>query len=140
MQSAVDYAFKSVAASRKQRVSGMRWTLEGARSMLNVRAAFQSDHWRSFLNWYPCLLTGGTPVTPSSSQAFDFVDRVLLDPEVHKRFTKDPLGNGINTIYSNCSDVGVKDYTNFESEPGRLNITISFDGATDYFTTRHRGC
>ncbi len=30
--------------------SGMRWTLEGARSMLNVRAAFQSSHWRTFLN------------------------------------------------------------------------------------------
>jgi len=29
--------------------SGMRWTLEGARSMLNVRAAFQSDHWETFL-------------------------------------------------------------------------------------------
>ena len=28
--------------------SGMRWTLEGARSMLNVRAAFQSDYWRRF--------------------------------------------------------------------------------------------
>ncbi len=30
--------------------SGMRWTLEGARNMLNVRAAHQSDHWRKFLN------------------------------------------------------------------------------------------
>ncbi len=30
--------------------SGMRWTLDGARSMLNVRAAFQSDHWRGFLD------------------------------------------------------------------------------------------
>jgi len=29
--------------------SGMRWTLEGARSMLHVRAAFQSDYWESFL-------------------------------------------------------------------------------------------
>jgi len=29
--------------------SGMRWTLEGARSMLHVRAVFQSDHWESFL-------------------------------------------------------------------------------------------
>ena len=28
--------------------SGMRWTLEGARSMLNVRAAFQSDYWDNF--------------------------------------------------------------------------------------------
>ena len=31
--------------------SGMRWTLEGARSMLNVRAAFQGDHWREFVDW-----------------------------------------------------------------------------------------
>ena len=30
--------------------SGMRWTLEGARSMLHVRATFQSDHWRKFLD------------------------------------------------------------------------------------------
>lgn len=28
--------------------SGMRWTLEGARSMLNVRAVFQSDYWDQF--------------------------------------------------------------------------------------------
>lgn len=28
--------------------SGMRWTLEGARSMLDVRAAFQSDYWHEF--------------------------------------------------------------------------------------------
>ena len=26
----------------------MRWALEGARSMLNVRAAFQSDYWDEF--------------------------------------------------------------------------------------------
>jgi hypothetical protein len=28
--------------------SGMRWTLECARSMLNVRAVFQSDYWKQF--------------------------------------------------------------------------------------------
>ena len=28
--------------------SGMRWTLEGARSMLNLRAVFQSDYWNKF--------------------------------------------------------------------------------------------
>lgn len=28
--------------------SGMRWTLEGARCMLNVRAVFQSDYWNKF--------------------------------------------------------------------------------------------
>ena len=36
------------------------------------------------------------------NQAFDFVDRVLVDPEVHSAFSKDQLGNGIHTIYSNC--------------------------------------
>ena len=30
--------------------SGMRWTLEGARNMLHLRATFQSDHWRTFLD------------------------------------------------------------------------------------------
>lgn len=30
--------------------SGMRWTLEGARQMLHLRAAFQSDYWRPFLD------------------------------------------------------------------------------------------
>lgn len=35
-------------------------------------------------------------------QAFDFVDRVLLDREVHSIYSKDQLGNGIKTIYSNC--------------------------------------
>jgi hypothetical protein len=43
-------------------------------------------------------------VTPT--QAFDFVDRVLLDPEVHNLFSKDQLGIGINTIYCQyCSDL-----------------------------------
>lgn len=37
-----------------------------------------------------------------SDQAFDFVDRVLVDSEVHSLFCKDQLGNGIHTIYSNC--------------------------------------
>jgi hypothetical protein len=36
------------------------------------------------------------------NQAFDFVDRVLVDSEVHSLYCKDQLGNGINTIYSNC--------------------------------------
>jgi hypothetical protein len=35
-------------------------------------------------------------------QAFDFVDRMLVDPDVHTMFSKDQLGNGINTVYSNC--------------------------------------
>ncbi len=40
------------------------------------------------------------------NQAFDYIDRVLVDPEVHTLFSKEQLGNGINTIYSlNCSDL-----------------------------------
>lgn len=46
----IEGACRHLVKDRMER-SGMRWTLEGARSMLNVRAAFQSDHWRTFLNW-----------------------------------------------------------------------------------------
>ncbi len=46
----IEGACRHLVKDRMER-SGMRWTLEGARSMLNVRAAFQSDHWRSFLDW-----------------------------------------------------------------------------------------
>ena len=46
----IEGACRHLVKDRMER-SGMRWTLEGARSMLNVRAAFQSDHWRSFLKW-----------------------------------------------------------------------------------------
>jgi len=34
--------------SARMQVPATRWTLEGARSMLNVRAVFQSDHWKTF--------------------------------------------------------------------------------------------
>ncbi len=47
----IEGACRHLVKDRMER-SGMRWTLEGARSMLNVRAAFQSDHWRPFLNWH----------------------------------------------------------------------------------------
>ncbi len=46
----IEGACRHLVKDRMER-SGMRWTLEGARSMLNVRAAFQSDHWQSFLHW-----------------------------------------------------------------------------------------
>ena len=40
------------------------------------------------------------------NRAFDHVDRLLADPDVHSLFSKTQLGNGINTIYSNsCSDL-----------------------------------
>lgn len=47
----IEGACRHLVKDRMER-SGMRWTLEGARSMLNVRAAFQSDHWQSFLAWH----------------------------------------------------------------------------------------
>lgn len=46
----IEGACRHLVKDRMER-SGMRWTLEGARSMLNVRAAFQSDHWRAFVDW-----------------------------------------------------------------------------------------
>lgn len=46
----IEGACRHLVKDRMER-SGMRWTLEGARSMLNVRAAFQSDYWRRFLEW-----------------------------------------------------------------------------------------
>ncbi len=40
------------------------------------------------------------------NQAFDFVDHVLIDQDVHAMFSKEQLGNGIKTIYSNsCSEL-----------------------------------
>jgi hypothetical protein len=45
----IEGACRHLIKDRMER-SGMRWTLEGARSMLNVRAAFQGDHWEAFLN------------------------------------------------------------------------------------------
>lgn len=45
----IEGACRHLVKDRMER-SGMRWTLEGARSMLNLRAVFQSDHWSTFLN------------------------------------------------------------------------------------------
>jgi hypothetical protein len=45
-----EQGYDDLVKDRMER-SGMRWTLEGARSMLHVRAAFQSDHWRAFLDY-----------------------------------------------------------------------------------------
>jgi hypothetical protein len=47
----IEGACRHLVKDRMER-SGMRWTLEGARAMLNVRAAFQSDHWRTFVDWH----------------------------------------------------------------------------------------
>ena len=44
----IEGACRHLVKDRMER-SGMRWTLEGARSMLHVRATFQSDHWSTFL-------------------------------------------------------------------------------------------
>lgn len=40
----IEGACRHLVKDRMER-SGMRWTLEGARNMLNVRAAFQSSYW-----------------------------------------------------------------------------------------------
>ena len=45
----IEGACRHLVKDRMER-SGMRWTLEGARSMLHLRATFQSDHWRTFLD------------------------------------------------------------------------------------------
>jgi hypothetical protein len=44
----IEGACRHLVNDRMER-SGMRWTLDGARSMLHVRAAFQGDHWSTFL-------------------------------------------------------------------------------------------
>lgn len=36
------------------------------------------------------------------NQAFDFVDQMLVDRELHTLFSKEQIGNAINTVYSNC--------------------------------------
>lgn len=46
--SVIEGACHHLVKDRMER-SGMRWAFEGACSMLHVRAAFQSDHWESFL-------------------------------------------------------------------------------------------
>jgi len=43
----IEGACRHLVKDRMER-SGMRWTLEGARNMLNVRAAFQSSYWDQF--------------------------------------------------------------------------------------------
>ena len=66
------------------------------------------EQWRNELFGLP---PESDPVTHEHSEdfyavppqvAFDYVDHVLVDPDVHTLFTKDQLGKGINTIYSNC--------------------------------------
>ena len=44
----IEGACRHLVKDRMER-SGMRWTLQGASDMLNVRALHQSDHWQSFL-------------------------------------------------------------------------------------------
>lgn len=66
------------------------------------------EEWRDELFGVP---PASDPVTHEHSdefyavpprEAFDYVDQVLVDPDVHSLFSKDQLGKGINTIYSNC--------------------------------------
>jgi hypothetical protein len=70
------------------------------------------EHWRSELFGQPPEID---PVVFGHSSefyalppdlAFDYVDRLLNDPDVHSLFEKTQLANGIKTIYSgNCSDL-----------------------------------
>ena len=69
-------------------------------------------NWRREIFDHP---QGSDPVTIELStdfysvpphEALDFVDSLLIDPELHSLFSKEQLGNGINMIYSNsCSDL-----------------------------------
>ena len=43
----IEGACRDLVKDRMER-SGMRWTLAGAKAMLNVRAVFQSDYWNNF--------------------------------------------------------------------------------------------
>ena len=45
----IEGACRHLVKHRMER-GGMRWTLEGARNMLHLRATFQSDHWRTFVD------------------------------------------------------------------------------------------
>lgn len=55
----IEGACRHLVKDRMER-SGMRWTLEGARRMLHVRAAFQSDFWRPFLDHHTADTTKKT--------------------------------------------------------------------------------
>ena len=35
------------------------------------------------------------------TRAFDYVDLMLVDHELHSLFSKEQIGNAINTVYSN---------------------------------------
>ena len=47
----VEAACKTIVGHRLKR-SGMRWTLEGAQQILNLRVPLQSKRWDAFWNWY----------------------------------------------------------------------------------------
>jgi hypothetical protein len=47
----IEGACRHLVKDRMER-SGMRWNMEGARSMLNLRAAFQSDYWKECCKSY----------------------------------------------------------------------------------------
>lgn len=66
------------------------------------------EEWRSELFGQP---PDSDPVTLEHSAefyslpsdlAFDFVDQMLVDSELHTLFTKEQIGNALNTVYSNC--------------------------------------
>lgn len=65
----IEGACRHLVKDRMER-SGMRWTLEGARSMLNVRAVFQSDYWEVFCKQR--VTTQSTTTHPNRSLINDY--------------------------------------------------------------------
>lgn len=47
----IEGACRHLVKDRMER-SGMHWTMEGARGMLNLRAVFQSDYWQEYCKSY----------------------------------------------------------------------------------------
>lgn len=69
--------------------------------------------------------------------AFDYVDQILVDSDVHGSFTKDQLGKGINTIYSNCcSDLPFL-YTSDCGEDRRIKGIRNLKHLYQNFFNRH---
>ena len=73
----------------------------------------------------------------SKDMALDYIDRALIDPEIHTLFTKEQIGIGLQIIYSNdCSDLP---FSYIESGDEKRRIVaiknIRFGGL--YFLTQH---
>ncbi|HBE61510.1 MAG TPA: hypothetical protein DDX19_01785 [Rhodopirellula baltica] len=101
------------------------------------------ERWRDELFELP---PGSDPVMHERSEsfydvsaeiAFDYVDQMLVDPEVHVLFTKDQLGKGINTVYSNCCSNLPFLYTSDCSEDRRIVGIRNLSNLYQNFFNRH---